>query len=776
MKHLVRSLVAGFCWLGLVGTAFSQSSGVGIGEWRVYVPNKSARSVAAAGNRIYCATEKGFFYFDKEFNNLQTLSKVNGLHDIGISTINYDSLTSTLLVAYENTNLDLIRGEEIINVNDILRKTLAGQKTINHIHFKDKLAYLSTSFGLVVLDLVKLEIKDTYTFQNAAGSSTRVFSATTLNDQIFIATSSGIMSARLSRTINLNDLKNWTMLSAGLPAGAPAANMRSLATFKGNVFAAVDYEGVYKLNGTTWNQTSAGGQGVRFRHLAPGRSALLVTNERNLRLLDAAGNVTEKDDDLLEYPSAAAQDKDRIYWVADQAKGLVRIEGQKFENLVPNAPFSGNVFRLMADGTSVIAVSGGYVGNSGTGTEDGFFEFKNGFWENYNYRRFNDPSKYPVMRDLTDVVRNPVNGKLYFASYGFGVMEWSGPGEYKIWNNTNSTLNSTLGTSTEYVRVASLAADQDGSIWATNISDFASLSGLHVLRPDNQWQEFDLKQTSDGITFPTSNFFEKIIIDDNGYKWISVRPRNGNGLVVFDDVNNRLRYLTNAPASGNLPGSDVHSLVKDNKGEIWVGTENGIGIFYDPGMAFAGNKSISADVPVIGNRGLLEGQIVKVIAVDGANRKWVGTENGVWLFNEDGDKVILNFTTANSPLPSDKITDIKVNNATGDVFIGTEGGLVSYRAGATVTVGKTNCANVFPNPVRPGYTGQIGISGLANNGIVKITDITGALVYETKALGGTAVWHGRDINGKKVRSGVYLVLSSNAEGAETCISKVAVIE
>ncbi|HSI91749.1 MAG TPA: T9SS type A sorting domain-containing protein, partial [Adhaeribacter sp.] len=167
---------------------------------------------------------------------------------------------------------------------------------------------------------------------------------------------------------------------------------------------------------------------------------------------------------------------------------------------------------------------------------------------------------------------------------------------------------------------------------------------------------------------------------------------------------------------------------------------------------------------------------VNVIAVDGANRKWVGTENGAWLFNETGDQVIYNFTMQNSPLPSGRITDIAVNHATGDVFFSTEGGLASFRAGATVTTEKLDCANVFPNPVRPGYSGDIAITGISNNASVKITDITGALVFQTKALGGTALWNGRDNNGKRVRTGVYLVLSSNAEGAETCISKVAVIE
>ena len=748
MKHLVRSLFLSICCLALAAPVFSQSAGVGIGEWRVYVPNNSGRTVAAVGNRIYCATDKGFFYFDKEFNSLHTLSKIDGLHDTGVRTMNYDPLTNTLLVAYENTNLDLIRGDEIININDILRKTITGEKTINHIYFKDKLAYLSTSFGLIVLDLVKLEIKDTYTFQNATGSSAKIFSATTLNDQINVASSSGILSGRLSRTVNLNDLRNWTPVADGLPTGVKPTDMRLLTTFRNKVYLAVDFAAVFRLDGTTWNRTNADAGNIPFRHLTSGKDALMVTSEYNVRYLDEAGKVTFYDNELLEYPNYAIQDQEGILWVADLVNGLVRVEGSTYENLVPNAPYSNNVYRILADAQSVVVVGGGYAGNTQIGREEGFFEFKNGFWENYNYQRYKDPAKFPVMRDLTDVVRNPVNGKLYFASYGMGVMEWNGVGDYKIWNNTNSTLKSTLDDSPQYVRVSSLAADPNGNIWATNISDFPSLNGLHVLTPENGWKEFNL----------------------------SVRPREGNGLVVFDDVKNRLRYLTATPTTGNLPGNDVYALAKDLKGEIWVGTENGIGVYYDPSLVFASGKTIAADVPVIGNRALLEGQLVKTIAVDGANRKWVGTDNGVWLFNEDGDKMILNFTMANSPLPSNKITDIKVNHATGDVYIGTEGGLVSYRAGATVTSEKPNCAAVYPNPVRPGYTGQIGISGVPNNGKVKITDVTGVLVYETKALGGTAVWNGRDYNGKKVRSGVYLVLSSNAEGTETCTTKVAVIE
>ncbi len=779
MKQLVQ-----FClmltlslWFGT--QAGAQSSGTGIGEWRIYMPNNSAKAVAAAGSRIYCATDKGFFYFDKEFNSIESLSKINGLHDIGISTIEYDKETNTLLVAYQNTNLDLIRGEEIINITDILRTTISGVKTINHIYFKDKLAYLSCSFGLVVLDLVKLEIRDAYMFQNPNGTSLQVHATTILKDQIFAATANGVMYARNSRTVNLNDLKNWTLFntSSGLPA-ANNSNFRSLATFKDNVFAGVNNVGVFKLNSAanTWSNV-APTSGYDVNHLNPGKSGLLAATQYNFQVYDAAGRVNIIDDKLIENVLEGIEDNEGVYWLATRDFGLVKTDSSgKSENIVPNGPASERSFRVLADKESVIVAGGGYSPALQSNSTVGFYEFKNGFWENYNYNRYKDSTQYPDIQDLVDVVRNPVTGKVYFASYGFGLMEWNGPGNYKLWGLNNSPLNTSFIGDPRSVRITDIEADTEGNLWVINPTDFAGVPSIHVLRPDYTWQTYSLQGTASG-TFSGEQFFDKMVIDDNGYKWISLKPRSAStGLVVFDDVNNRFQYLTKGQTNGNLPDSRVYCLAKDLKGEIWVGTEDGIGVFFDPSSVFSSSRSISANTPIIGNRPLLQGQIVKCIAVDGANRKWVGTDTGLWLFNEDGEEVIYNFTAKNSPLPSDKIQDVTVNHATGDVFISTEAGLVSFRAGATVTSEGLNCANVFPNPVRPGYTGQIAVSGIANNASVKITDITGTLVYETKALGGTAVWNGRDYKGNHVRSGVYLILSSNAEGGETCISKVAVLE
>ena len=164
------------------------------------------------------------------------------------------------------------------------------------------------------------------------------------------------------------------------------------------------------------------------------------------------------------------------------------------------------------------------------------------------------------------------------------------------------------------------------------------------------------------------------------------------------------------------------------------------------------------------------------IAIDGGNRKWVGTNDGLWLFNEDLTKVLLYFNADNSPLPSSYISDIKIQPLTGEVFFATSQGLISYRGTSTEGDENFDSVKIFPNPVKPDFTGLVGISGLASDVSVKITDVAGNLVYETKAQGGTAVWNVRDYNGKRAATGVYLIFCAASDGSAKFVSKIAVVE
>lgn len=239
-----------------------------------------------------------------------------------------------------------------------------------------------------------------------------------------------------------------------------------------------------------------------------------------------------------------------------------------------------------------------------------------------------------------------------------------------------------------------------------------------------------------------------------------------------DDVS---RILTTGIGTGNLPATDINCIAEDGEGNMWIGTEQGVAVFYCPGSVLTTNGCDADQIKVErdGYIGYLFGtESVRAIAVDAANRKWIGTTNGVWLVSEDGKTEVLKFNTTNSPLPDNQITDIAINDATGEVFIGTVKGLVSYQGDAMKECDDCDGALVYPNPVRPDYNGPIAIKGLTENAYVKITDISGTLVYQGKANGSQMVWDGKGYNGNRAKSGVYLVFSSTDLGKERKVAKI----
>jgi hypothetical protein len=221
----------------------------------------------------------------------------------------------------------------------------------------------------------------------------------------------------------------------------------------------------------------------------------------------------------------------------------------------------------------------------------------------------------------------------------------------------------------------------------------------------------------------------------------------------------------------------VLCVAKDKSGFVWVGTDDGIGVIQCPQEVF--NTGCEAILPIVqqGNFAgyLFKGENVRSIAVDGADRKWVATRNGVWLISANGEKVIERFTEDNSPLLSSDVKKIAINSKTGEVYFATSRGICSFRGAATEGEQTNSNVLVFPNPVPPGYNGTIAIRGIAENSIVKITELDGRLVYQTKALGGQAVWDGNDYKGRKISTGIYLVLVSSDDRSVKTSTKIVFI-
>ncbi len=735
--------------------AYASMAQVPVGAWQLHVPYRQGKAVTIAGDKVYTVVEQGLFYYDKEFNSSKAITKADGLREQQISAIAYDNPSQTLVIAYGNTYIDLLQGNTFHSISDIYRKNLPGPKHINQIYTSNQIAYLSTTFGVVVLDITKKEIRDTYSNLGPNGEQVNILASTIHNGNLYLATGNGVIVGKLNGP-NLQDFRNWQPASDGLPE-----TITSIATFKDAVYAGTN-SGLYKYNGATWQATTIN-QPVLA--LQASTAYLTITTPTQVQLLN--GSITSLSDELIQAPKDAVTDGDMV-WVADARAGLVQksISNGTAQVFTPSGPYAGDAFKLKAEAGKLFAFGGNYTENyNPTNNTNGFSIFENSAWKSYN--SFLDADYPDNANDIVDGVYDAVTGNLYLASLKNGLIVWDGD-NYTTYNSNNSPLQSSL-INPENTPVTSIARDPEGKIWMVNPSRRAVVPSVFSLSPDGEMRGYSLQNVADGTTI------EQILVDDYGYKWLTGSKEYNVGVIVFDDAQQRVKRLNTGQGSGNLPGGVVYSLAKDHNGDIWVGTDKGVAVFYSPFAVFD-TQPYDAHLPIIDRRPLLEGQIVRSIAIDGANRKWVGTDNGLWLFGPDGDELVQHFTTQNSPLPSNKVYSVAVEHKTGNVFVATDAGIASYRAGVTITEDTPECAIVFPNPVRKSFTGLVAISNLPNNAEVSITDISGTLIYKTKAAGGTATWNVRDYNGNRAKAGVYLVLSSDAEGKQTCISKIAVLQ
>ena len=774
--------------------AAAQAQGVAYGDWQLHLPARRPLMLADAGSRLYLADEQATFsFFDKASNATQLLSRRDGLSDVGVAALAYDSVTAQLVVAYRNGNLDIIgAGGKVRNVTDILRKDSQTAKTVNQIQVYGGLAYLSSTLGVVVLDLARLEVRDTYSAIGPGGASVTAYATAVLNDTIFVASSRGLLRGRIDPAINLLDYRSWT---TELPApDHPETVFTQAVVQQGHLYVGSSFRGVDYLAGTgatrAWRPVD-GSYGTGLRRLRSSAVGLLLLfDEAGLRrVVPGTATVAQV------LPVAAlgvatdfVRERDGTYFVAGYNQGLLRFAPGNTsmpEVIRPNAPASTLDFGLLADAASntVDVLTGGYLDNTtGQGRHEGFYEYKSGQWTNYTPVDFPNAGDIPNVVDISHAART-ADGTLYLASYGNGLVQWQGVGMFKQYTATNSPLLSTVEPGDPFylgaVRVPDVAVGEGGTgpVWVVNFHQRPNQSGLlrfDPTKPNNPWQTTPY--------FTLSERLNRVAVDGYGNPWATTTRKDGGlGLVAYDTTSHQAFYFTTADT---LPSNVLYSIARDRAGAMWVGTDKGVAVFSDPSRIIAAAQQNSRPGPFVQpivRRGTgtgfeaLYNERVTSIAIDGANRKWFGTGNGLWLFNADATEALLHFTTDNSPLPSNSIVDVAVNDKTGDVFVATDGGVVSYRGSATITDGKVSCAQVSPNPVRPEFVGTVGISGVVDNAEVKITDLAGHLVYSTRASGGTVTWNLADVAGRRVHSGVYLVLTSDAQGKNTCVSKVAVV-
>ncbi len=755
-----------------IGFSFAQ---IAVGEWRDHLPYSHALKVTEAENKIYCSTDISLFSYNKDDNSIEKLSKITGLSDVDFSSIEYSKENKVLLIAYSNGNIDLIENNTIYNISDIKRKQITGNKTINNIMFIDHYAYLSCGFGIVVLDIERKEIKDTY-YIGENGSYINVFEMTFDGDSLYAATESGIYKADINCP-NLLDFANWTRIT-----NFPNYNNKfnTITYFNDKIyvnFHTEEWAGdtIYIYNDDSWEYfDTSHTYSTHFStfSLSVNYEKLIIVFTYKIHIVDTEGNTTKYNS---QRSKDAVLDKDNILWVADNRNGLIKNNNPwDFENIFPNGPLYKSVVDISIEGDNLWVAAGGRDGSwNNISSYQGTFAFSNEQWKSYNS---NNTTGMENIFDLVNVCINPANpNQVFIASWGCGVLEFNNGEFIRLYNEANSTLQNVEGLGYGYIRIGGLAFDSDNNLWVTNSGVENPIS---IKKTDGNWKSLEY-----GNLF-NSGFIGDIIVTKYNHKWVML-PR-GKGLFIFDEKNtfedlndDNTKEFDIRDENGAIINNDIFSIAEDMDGTIWIGTAQGVVVYYNPENVFS-DENFYAQRIIIDIDGsaqyLLETETVTAIAIDGANRKWFGTgSSGVFLMSEDGTEQIFNFNTDNSPLLSNVITSIAINHNTGEVFFGTDKGIISYKSTATKGDDEFNQVYVYPNPVRENYSGLITIKGLVSASNVKITDISGNIVYETTAQGGQAIWDGKNFSGKKVHTGVYLVFCSNEDGSKTFVTKLLFI-
>lgn len=761
LKMVRRYFCVLFFFLFQFGFAQGQLS------WQGYFSFNEIKDISESPTTVFAASENALFSKNSAANILKTTTTVDGLSGQTISAVYHSEVFKKTIVGYENGLMIVINETDnsMIKKVDIINKQLpASLKKINHLLENNGVLYVSCDFGIVQFNLTTSQFGDTY-FIGDNGAEISVRQTAFFNGFIFAATSTGIRRAD-STNPNLIDFSQWTVVNSGDWSNISTLDTQLIAiNASGNIhrYSSNTFVGFLQLP-----QSAQDMRAVNHNLFVTTSNTVYVYN--NQMVLNRQIVNTQLPEANLTFSCASAAG-DLIY-IGTKEKGLFSssLSGAgTFENSTPDGPLRNNIFSIDVTPNSLWAVYGDYdIYYNPYGLDSyGISKLNNSKWLNIPYSEVYDA------KSITRIIVNPNNEKQVYASSFFsGLLRIENDIPNYLFNEKNSGLESLTFEGPNYidVRINGTAFDKSGNLWVTNSR---IKNGLKVLKPNGSWQSY---ATSTILNNAESTSYANIVIDKNNTKWISTY---NDGVIAFNENGNVFKKITTGADTGNLPTADVRSVAIDNKNQLWIGTTKGLRVLSNIGN-FQTDSQLKANPIIIMDDNLAQElmyeQFITSIVVDGANNKWIGTaDSGIFMVSQNGQETKYHFTINNSPLPSNTINDIKINSTTGEVFIVTNKGMISFKGIATGANEDLNNVFVYPNPVRPNYSGTVKVAGLLDKANVKITDIEGNLVYETTSEGGTIEWDTTAFGRYKVASGVYMIFISAQDGGETKVKKVMII-
>lgn len=733
-----------------------------IGYWESHLPYNNSVGIIQAGDKVFSLCNHAFFACQTQGNTLTTYSKVDGMSDIGMKCAAYDDLTQTLVLVYNSGSIDLFKNNTFYNIPDFKLKILSEYKDVFQVYAEDGFAYLSTTLGILIIDLKKQSITRTISFE----INNQIYPVTgfaAAGNYFYAVTSKGLFRADKSDPF-IDNVQRWKNIdSKDTIIGIAKVNntifvstLNQVMTITGDTVVPV-YRSAEKILAI-----NSGNNGLLISvNKKPG--ALIKKMALSFDLVDSF----KCQDSIVQATQAA----DNSIWAASPKSGLLKITGTgTIGSIIPNGPASPYSFGIYARNREIYVAHGGYNNSYFANMNPSGYSIYNGSSWTSDNQALN--TKLNGVVDISVVTKDETNGTLYLGSYLNGLLIKYNDGTYE--NLTNKTVfDGSVAYGQDYNDIVDMVFDSHQNLWVVRM--FAPYQ-LCVKTKEGNWYKYKIPEISHGA--------RSVATDDSGRIWVISALVKG---LVYYDTKNTLNdstddvyhYYSKGPGYGNLPSNYTICVTRDKRNEIWVGTDNGIAVFKNCNRDINATDNCEAVLPIVNydqaSGALFSGDFVSSIAVDAINRKWVGTRTGAWLLSPDASQVIHHFTKDNSPLPSDYVQKITIDPETGDVYIATDQGLVSYHGTATDGNNSNSDLTIFPNPVQSSYTGVIAIKGLTDGADVRITDVEGQLVYRTKALGGQAIWNGMDYTGHRPQTGIYLVYVSDASGGKTTCSKIGFI-
>ena len=750
-------------------------------SWEDFYSYNNVKDFIKVDAIIYALSDNAVFTYNTDSKEINKISSVQGLSGETTTAIHYSAGNKRLVIGYENGLIEVIEEDGSITISsDIINFSQSGEKSINHIsEFNNKL-YLSTPFAVVVYDIKKLEFGDTY-FIGENSASIKINATTIYNDSLYAATENGIFAAEISSDL-LIDSNLWDSYFSG-------RNFSKIIVFNEDLLVTEGTK-LYLFNGMNLVEPISFTQPIVDVKSSSSHVAITLSTAAIMLNLEMEEVFEFSPNSEFNFTLNTSFFEENTVFLGTKETGIltaVKESPNTYSEIHPEGPLSNDVFSITAQNNKLWVVYGGYNGTfTPMNIRKGYSYFNGESWLNEHFNE-NLPN------DLVHVTIDPKNeNRVYMSALGVsndvstkptgGLLVVEDTVLVETYNHLNSSFSPiVVSLPAINIRVSGSVFDRSGALWATN---YETAEELVKFSASGQWSSISLKSVQSNAAAGLT----EIVVDRNNSIWIGSR---GNGVYVYNENGDRKKALITAPNSGNLPDLNVRTIAIDANNRVWIGTQSGLVVYgnasgvFDDKTPNASSIVINGDENGFGER-LLGDQTINSIAIDGADNKWFGTDKGGALYtNPSGQTTLANFSKQNSPLPSNRILKIKSDERSGKVYFATTKGIVAYNSKVAPFGENLGAVYAYPNPALKSHE-IITIDGrngthLPKGTNVKIIDIAGNLVYETNVVegqqlkGGKVVWDKRNLAGKKVASGIYIVLLSNDDASETSVTKIAIV-